>query len=77
MTEQNIFVYKLFFDITYFLLIFHVQIATPPEKSHPPTSQQFPSKSWGLVKPHPPFLVGGSTPQQKEGVHTMLKALFQ
>ena len=40
-----------------------MKIATPPEKSHPPLSQQPPSKIWGPVKLPNLFenLVGGST----------------
>ena len=58
MAKENIFAYELFLslNISDFNLFF-VTIATPlpPEKSHPPLSQQPPSKIWGPVKP-PLFL---------------------
>ena len=48
-----------------------MKIATPsppPENSHPPLSQQPPSKSWGPVKPHLfENLVGGSVTSRNEG----------
>ena len=52
----------------------------PPEKSHPPLSQQSPSKNWDPIKPlFFENLVGGSTlthhtptPQQKWGRCTLL-----
>ena len=68
MTEKNIFACKLFLslNISDFNLFF-VTIATLPEKSHPPLSQQPPSKSWGHVKlPLFENLVGGSTTRQEE-----------
>ena len=66
------------------MIYFYVEIATPLEKSHPPLSQQTPSKSWGSVKP---LLfensVGGSTPPPLlsaewggGGVHTILMLVF-
>ena len=51
MTEKNIFAYKPFFSLNISDFIFYVKIATPPEKSHPPLSQQPHSKSQGPVKP--------------------------
>ena len=47
MTEKNIFVYKTFFslNISDFGLFFHVKIAPPPEKDHPPLSLQPPFKN--------------------------------
>ena len=51
----------------------------PPEKSHPPLSQQPHCKNWGPVKPSPfENWVEGSTPQQKggEGAHYETDWLF-
>ena len=56
MTEKNNFAYTLFLSLNISNFnVFYVKIATPPEKSRPPLSQQPSSKSWGPVKP-PPFL---------------------
>ena len=44
-TEKNIFGYKLFLSLNISdFNLFDVKIATPPEKSHPPLSQQPPLK---------------------------------
>ena len=49
MTEKNVFAYKIFLliNISDFNFFFYVKIAPPlpPEKSHPPISQQPRSKS--------------------------------
>ena len=54
MTEKNIFAFKRFLSLNISDFIFYGKIETPPEKSHPPLSQQPPTKSLGPVKP--PFL---------------------
>ena len=56
MTEKNIFAYKLFLslNISDFNLILCENCTPPPEKRHPPLSQQPPSKSYGPVN-LPPF----------------------
>ena len=61
-----------------------MKIATPPEKSHPPLSQQHPSKSWDPVKT-PLFLkiwleAQTSPPAEPflgSGVHTMAWSMQQ
>ena len=73
MIEKNIFAYKLFLSLNIsdfnLFLMWKLQ---PPEKSHPPLSQQNPSKSWSPVKlPLFENLVGGSTPPLSRRVHTM------
>ena len=75
-TEKNIFGYKLFLSLNISHSIFLCENFNPPppEKSHPPLSQQPPVKV--EVLPSPPFfenLVGGSTPARKKGgMHTMV-----
>ena len=64
MTEKNIFTYKLFLLWNISNFIFYVKIATTPEKSYLPLSQQSHLKVEVLSSP-PPFsenLAGGSTP---------------
>ena len=71
MTEKNIIAYKLFcHKIFQILIYFFGENCNPPEKSHPPLSQQTPSKSWGPIKP--PFWKFGwrlnpPPPQQNKG----------
>ena len=70
MTEKN-----MFFVVKYFRFkfIFCVKPVSPPEKSHPPLSQQPPLKIETLSSPTIENLVGGSTPSCRKGggVHAM------
>ena len=69
MTEKNIFAYKLFLslNISDFNLFFMWKLQPSVKKSHPPLSQQPPSKSWGPVKlPFFENLVAGSIPPPAE-----------
>ena len=55
MTEENIYIYKLFLSLICQILVFYVKSAPPPEKSHiPPLSQQLPLKIEILSSPPPP-----------------------
>ena len=55
MTEKNIFTYKLFLSWNISDFIFYVKIATTPEKSYPPLSQQSHLKVEVLSSPPPLF----------------------
>ena len=73
MTEKNIFAYKLYLSLNISNFnSFFMRKLQPPEKIHHPLSQQPPSKSWSLVKPHLfENLVGGDydSPQSSTSFH--------
>ena len=77
MNEKSIFAYKIFIEYFRFKNLFLCENCNSPPspawKESPPLSQKSPSKSWGLVKPPPPFWKFGwgfnPFPSRKGGAH--------